>query len=186
MASVLTVLNEHFYGTTRFRTEDLATSTALAAVKPGEILNMGAGGSGTTAANGPFVFQCVDPGANGIGADGIDILMGIAKSEGDETASADGHVEAYIIGLGTRIKGNATTPGNMDTVSELDALLLATITIDGITTRAGNTLTTPYTFDENETSDPNVHAFQILQGDIAAGTLECRVVGATSMFGAGI
>lgn len=180
------VLNEHLYGRAQFRVEDRTTSTALAVVKPGEILNMGAGGSGTTAATGPFVFQCVDPGANGIGADGIDILMAIAASESDETSTVDGHVNGHLIGLGTRLLGRATTPANMNTVALLDAILLATITVDGITTRAGNADTTPYTFDENETSDPNVHAFQILVGDIAAGLLECRVVAATQMLGNGI
>ena len=147
---------------------------------------MGATGSGATAATGPFVFKCVDPGANGIGADGLDALMGVCKEESDETSSVNGRVVAYILGFNTRLRGKATTPGKMNTVSELDALELSHITIDGITTRGGNSITTPYTFDENETSDPNVHAFQILTGDIVGGTLECRVVAALPLFGAGI
>ncbi len=185
-AADLNIQNEYLYGTTTFRAEDRTASTANASIKPGEILNKGAGSGTTAAAAGNFAFQCVDPGANGIGIDGTDLLIGICKEESDETSTVDGTVVAYLIGLGTRFRGRATTAANMNTVAELDGLVLDNVTLDGITTRAGNTDTTPYTIDENDTDDPNVHAFQILVGDIVDGTLEVRVVAGTCMFGAGI
>ena len=181
------MLNEWNGGTSQFRVEDRDTSTANEAIQPGEILNKFATGSGTTAvAAGNLVGVCIDPGANGIGIDGTDLLMGIAKDTSTETATVSGVVTAYLLEFGTRIFGKATTPANMNTVAELNGLLLDNVTIDGITTKGGNTATTPYTIDENDVDDPNIHAFQILAGDIVRGTLEVRVSAALPMFGAGI
>lgn len=186
-AGDLTILNEDLYGTTIYRVEDTDTSTVNASIRPGEILNKFGSGTGTTAAaSGNLVRGCIDPGANGIGADGIDLLMGIAKGAGTETETLSGTVDAYILGFGTRFRGRATTPGSMNTVSELNGLLLDNVTIDGITGITGNSATTPYTIDENDTDDPNVHAFQILVGDIVEGTLEVRVCAGLPMFGNGI
>jgi len=181
------VLNPLLYGTSTFRVEDRDTSTQNELIKSGEILNKFTTGTGTTAAaGGNLVGSCIDPGANGIGIDGTDLLTAVAKEESTESATASGTVVAWLIGFGVRLGGRMTTPGNANTTAELNGILLDNITIDGITTKAGNSETTPYTFDENDTDDPNIHAFQILVGDIVAGTLECRVVAATSMFGVGI
>ena len=180
----LKVLNEHLYGTTELRVEDRTTSTNIATVKQGEICNKGA--SGAVAAAGNFAVLGVDAGAGGLGQDGTDLLIGVCKEESDETSTVDGHGVFYLIGLGTRLVGKATTYTNMDTVADLDGLVLDNVTLDGITAATGNTTTTPYTIDENDTDDPNVHAFQILTGDIVAGTLEVRVVAATCMLGNGI
>ena len=146
------MLNEHLYGTHKFQVEDRDTSTTVGTVKPGEILNKFGTGAGTTAAaSGNLAAPCIDPGAGGIGQDGTDLLLGIAKEESDETASVDGHVIAYLLGLGTRLRGKATTKANMNTQALLFGLELENITIDGITTKAGNRVTTPYTIDENDT-----------------------------------
>lgn len=186
-ASDLLIQNEQLWGTTKFRVEDRTTSTVNATIKPGEILNKFTTGSGATAAaGGNLVGVCIDPGANGIGADAIDLLMGICKEESDETSADSGTVVAYLLGFGTRLSGKATTPANMNTVALLNGLLLDNVTMDGITTKGGNTDTTPFTIDENDTDDPNVHAFQILVGDIVQGSLEVRIVAALPMFGGGI
>ena len=178
MASAdLLILNEYLYGKVSFQVEDRDTSTNVARINPGEILNKFGSGTGTTAAvSGNLANLCIDPGANGIGIDAADQMLGIAFKESTEAAAVSGRVTLHLFGYGTRFRGRATTAGNMNTVAELNGLELDHVTIDGITTKSGNAVTTPYTIDENDTDDPNVHAFQILTGDIVDGTLEVRVV----------
>lgn len=178
----ITVLNEHLYGTTTIPVEDRTTSTHIAAIKPGEPFQKGASGVVANATGGNFaiLFLTGDP------EDGTDMWLGVAKEESTETSTVDGSVNAYLVGLGTRVRAKATTPANINTVAKTAALVLDNVCLDGIAAATGNTVTTPYTIDEDEGDDPNVHSLQMLRFDIVAGLIEARVVGATNMFGNGI
>ena len=182
MIGDLQVLNEHLYGTTRLRVENRNASTHLATIKPGEPVERGVTGAVNGGATGVFAVLSL----NGSPVVATNLFLGVCKSESNETATVNGRGEFYFVGLGTRIRGKASTPGNMDTISELDALLLNNVAFDGIAAKADSTITTPYTIDENDAGDANSAGLQIITGDIAAGTLEVRVVGATCMFGTGI
>jgi len=181
MTGDIQVLNEQLFGTVKLKVEDRTTSTHIATIKPGEIVEKGASGAG--AASGNFAVLAL---GDNLGDDGTDLLLGICKEESDETSTVDGHGVFYLLGLGVRLRGRATTVANIDTTAKLDALVLDNVTMDGITAATSSTTTTPYTIDENDGDDPNVSAFQILTGDIVEGLLEVRVVAATCMLGNGI
>ncbi|MHA1541422.1 MAG: hypothetical protein ACTSQH_00425, partial [Candidatus Hodarchaeales archaeon] len=69
-------------------------------------------------------------------------VMGIAKSDSDHTASADGTMEVHMAQTGVIYSAKATTPANIDTQAKLDALVNDRVKFD---------LTgTVYTVDENE------------------------------------
>lgn len=180
MTGDLQVLNEHMFGTTTLRVEDRTSSTHDFTIKPGEPVEKGV--SGAVAASGNFAVLSIV----GSPADGTNLSLGICKEESNETATLDGTGVFYLIGLGSRIRGKATTVGNIDTIAKLDALVLDNVTLDGIAAKGDSPVTTPYTINEDEGDDPNVHGLQILTGDIVAGTLEVRVVAGTCMFGNGI
>lgn len=180
MTGDIKVLNEHLYGTFKARAEDRTTSTHIATMKPGEPVEKGA--SGVVAAAGNFAVLAL----GGSPADGTNLFLGVVKEESDETSALDGHVNIYLVGLGSRLRGTATTPGNVDSIAKFDALVLDTVTFDGIAAATGNTTTTPYTINENEGSDENVHGLQMLHCDILTGAIDVRVVGGTNMFGNGI
>ena len=182
MTGDLKVLNEHLYGTVKLRVEDRTTSTHAATIKPGEPVQKGASGVVANATGGDFAILLL----TGDPEDGTDMLLGIGKEESDETSTLDGYGVFYMVGLGTRLKGKATTAANINTVAKFEALILDNVCLDGITAATASTTTTPYTIDEDEGDDPNVHSLQMLVADILLGTIEVRVVGATNMFGNGI
>lgn len=180
MTNDLKVLDEHRYGTVRLRVEDRTTSTHDFTIKPGE--PVGKGASGDPAAAGNFGVLMI----TGTPADGVDLFLGVCKEESDETATADGYGVFYMMGLGSRLKGKATTATNINTVAKTEALILDCVTLDGIAAKGDSPVTTPYTIDENEGDDPNVHGLQMLVFDILEGTIEVRVVAGTCMLGNGI
>ena len=180
MVNDIKVLNEHRVGTIKMRVEDRTTSTHDFTIKPGEVVEKGA--SGAVAASGNFAVLAL--GASPV--DGTNLLIGICKEESDETTALDGHGVFYLMEYGVRLRGKATTPGNIDTQAKFDALVLDNVTFDGIADKGASPVTTPYTINENEGDDPNVHGLQIINGDIEGGTLEVRVVAGTCLFGNGI
>ena len=93
---------------------------------------------------------------------GTDIVIGIAKSDSTETASADGEVDVYMPLPGVVYRAKATTSTNLAT-----GILNDCVTFD---------LTdTTYTVDENEGSDENVHGLRILGYDSTAGTVDFTI-----------
>jgi len=147
-----------------FRVDDRTTSSAAATIKPGEPVK---GLSNTN-----FVLLCAD----GDPEQGTDAFVGIAHNESDETSSAEGLVDVEVaVPYVTRLRGKATTPANMDTDAELKAFLQNSITFDLVNG--------VFTFDEDETSDPNVHSFVIVDGDIRKGTLDVYVKPLGTLFG---
>ena len=181
-ANDIKVLNEHLYGTTKIPVEDRNTSTHNATIKPGEPVERGKTGAVSGAAASNFAVLSL----TGSPVVATNLFLGVCKEESDETATLDGHGVFYLMGLGSRLKGKASTPANMNTVALLDALLLNNVAFDGIAAKGDSAVTTPYTIDENDAADANSAGLQLIQGDILAGTLEVRVVGATCMFGTGI
>lgn len=182
MSGDIKVLNEHLYGTTTINTQLRNTSTHNAAIKPGEPVERGVTGAVSNAANSQFAVLSL----TGSPVEGTNLFLGVCKEESTESATVSGTGVFYLMGLGSRLKGKATTSTNMNTVALLAALLLNNVMFDGIAAKADSTTTTPYTIDENDSADANANGLQILTGDILAGTLEVRVVGGTCMIGGGI
>lgn len=180
MVNDIKVLNEHRVGTIRMRVEDRTQSTHDFTIKPGEVVEKGV--SGAVAASGNFAVLAIV----GSPADGVNLLTGICKEESDETLTVDGHGVFYLLEFGVRLRGRATTPGNIDTQAKFDDIVLDNVTFDGIAAKGDSPVTTPYTINENEGDDPNVHGLQIINGDIEGGTLEVRVVAGTCLLGNGI
>lgn len=147
-----------------FRTDDRTTSSASATVKPGEPLK---GLSNTN-----FVLLCAD----GDPEAGTDAFVGIAERESDETSSAEGTVDASVcVPFITKMRAKATTVANIDTDAKLKAFLQNSVTF--------NLTNGVFTLNEDETSDPNVHAFVIVDGDIAKGTLDFYCKPLNTLFG---
>lgn len=91
---------------------------------------------------------------------GTDVVIGVAASDSNHTASADGMMQVYQTGPGIVFKCRATTPSNMDTPAELIGITLDRVTFD----LAGGI----YTVDENE-GDGATHGLIIVGGDINTG-----------------
>lgn len=156
-------------GVHKLLAEDRTNTSINATLKPGEMVKRGG-----TGANFAILMLTGDP------EQGTDIMLGVVAEESTETSSDDGNVDVDLVTFGTKLRGNATTSGNIDTQAKLDALFLDYIAIDG--PAAASTASFNYTFNENEGDDPNVHGFQIIGGDIVKGTLDVLVASAT-MFG---
>lgn len=105
---------------------------------------------------------------------GTDEFVGIVRKTSTETASADGTVEVTTVTPATRLRGAATTTTNIDTAAELLGVIGDFIGID-VTGAGTNGPTGVFTFDENEGTDPNVHGFKVIDGNITKGTLDCSV-----------
>ena len=181
-ANDIKMLNEHLYGTTSIQVEGRTASTHAATIKPGEPVERGVTGAVSGAATANYAVLAL----TGSPAVATNLFLGICKEESTEIAGTDGYGVFYLVGLGSRLKGNASTPANINTKTKLNDLLLNNVAFDGIAAKADSTTTTPYTIDENDAADANSAGLQLIQGDILAGTLEVRVVGATCMFGTGI
>ena len=129
------------------------TDAGDAAIKAGDPVKIKAAGS-------PYVIGLAD-GDLTIGTDTA--MVGIAASDSTHTASADGVVDVYIPLPGIVYKAKATTPANVDTQAEINALVGDRVTLD----LAGTT----YTVDENST-DAAANAFYIVGGNPDDQTLE--------------
>jgi len=150
------------YGQREVDVDDRTTSSASATLKPGEPVKR-------DNANFALLVATGDPEI------ATDILLGVVERESTETSTADGKVDIEIVGPGTLLRGNATTPGNMDTAAELLGLQFDYVTFD-VTAGA-------VTIDENENDDPNVHGLCIVGGDIVKGTLDVFVHTNVTLFG---
>jgi len=82
--------------------------------------------------------------------------IGLAVSDSNETASADGVVDVYVPLPGIVYRMAATTSGNADTQAKIDALANNRVVV---TLASG-----VYTLDENATDDA-ANAFYIVGGD---------------------
>jgi len=85
-------------------------------------------------------------------------MIGIAASDSTHTASADGNVEVYVPLSGVVYSAKATTPANIDTQAELNALVGDRVTFD--------LTSSVYTVDEDE-GDDAPHGLQIVGGSAA-------------------
>jgi hypothetical protein len=112
---------------------------------------------------------------------GTDEFVGVVRKQSTETSTADGTVEVYTMTPATRLRGQMTTTTNADTAAELLGIIGDFIAID-VTGAGTNGPTGVFTFDENEGTDPNVHGFKVIDGDIVKGSLDCSVhMNASSM-----
>ena len=135
----------------QFRTQAAGTQ-----ILPGEPVKK-AGNFVASLANG----DCV---VDGTGTN--DIFVGVAASTSTETATDDGFVEVVPHNDSLEYEMAVTTPANMDTQAELDALLFNRVTVD----LAGGI----YTLDEND-ADDRLKIFEIVGGDITRGIAHFRV-----------
>ena len=149
--------------------EDRTASTHAATLKQGEMVKRGG-----TGGNFCTLMLTGDPEV------GTDIMIGVVAEESTEDATNDGRVDVEIVGPGTLLRANATTPANIDTQAELDAITMDYISMDG--PAAATTASFNYTFDENEGDDPNGHGFIIVGGNTVRGQLDC-LVAAGHIFG---
>ena len=146
-----------------YRVDDRTTSGASATIKPGEPVKQ---------SNANFVLLC----ATGDPEQGTDAFVGIGATESTETSSAEGTMDVEtVVPFVSRIRGKATTPANIDTDAELKGVLLDAVSLD---LTAG-----VFTIDEDETDDPNVHGFVIVDGDTEKGTLDVYVKPLATLFG---
>lgn len=138
----------------KYRAEDRTTSSQSATMKPGEPVKVGGTGNNFAA-----LIASGDPEA------GTDEFIGVVAKESDETSSADGHVEVTtVIPVITVIRGKATTTTNVDTESELNAILGDWVTFSYDDTN--------FTIYAKEGSDPDVHGLKIVDGDINNYTVD--------------
>jgi len=137
-------------------TDDRTTSSEDAAMLPGEPIK-----SNTPASAGEFAIKL----ATGDPEVATDMMLGIAAKQSTETSSAEGEVEYIsLIPNQTVLRAKAHTATNVNTAAKLLALKGHWVTCD-LTSSA-------FTVNEDEATDPNVHGFQILGGDIVKGTLD--------------
>jgi len=107
---------------------------------------------------------------------GTDRMVGIAASDSNHTASADGIVEVYIPIPGmTVMRADAHTAANIDSDAKLLALLNDSVTFD--------LTSTTYTVNENEGDDPDVHGLMLVDGNIDEGTLDFVLKAGASISG---
>lgn len=131
-----------------FKVDD-QTTTSDTTIYPGEPVKIYGGEGGNYATH----LATGDPEI------GTDIMIGIAKSQSDETSSAEGTVDVYMPLPGVVYRAKATTSTNL-----ADGILLDCVTFDltdGV-----------YTVDENEGSDENVHGLRILDYNSTDGTVD--------------
>lgn len=128
------------------------TEAGGTAINAGEPVKLDSAGS-------PYVIPFAD-GDLTIGTDTA--MIGVTANASDHTASADGSVDVYMPMPGTVWAMKATTPANVDTQAEIDALRGDRVVM--------NLAAGVYTLDENA-GDAATSAFYILNGDPATGEL---------------
>ena len=132
--------------TTRWQTE--ANATAILAGEPVKL----------KVAGSPYVL----PLADNEPTTSTTQVIGIAASNSTQTATADGYVEVYTCAPEITWACKATTPANIDTLSELNALIGDRVLFDfGSST---------YTVDENA-GDAAINGIQIVGGDYVRGVI---------------
>lgn len=99
---------------------------------------------------------------------GTDIMLGVTKTGGSQTAAANGVIDVEICGPSTVLSGRMNTPANADTAAELLGIIGDYVNFDRSAATAAGILT----IDENEGTNNDTHALFILAGDIVKGTLD--------------
>jgi len=94
-------------------------------------------------------------------------MVGIAKSDSTQTASADGYVDVYMLDEGDIVlAAKATTSTNFDSTSEVNALVGDRVLFDLVSTT--------YTVDENA-GDTATSGLQIIGGNAAKAEVYFKV-----------
>jgi len=92
---------------------------------------------------------------------GTDIMLGIASAPSTDTASVAGTVEVAILNPGkTVLRGEATTPANLDGATEIGKSVTFDVSGDD------------FTVDEDEATDDAVHSLRIIGSDVDDGTVD--------------
>lgn len=116
------------------------------------------------AAGSPYIEPVID-GEPVIGT--IDApIVGITKSAGTQTASADGYVEVYMIDENTVLSAKAKSAAAVDTQAEIDALVGKNVVLD-LTTGS-------YTVD-TAAANSNANGVTIVGGDVNSGRVYFRL-----------
>lgn len=151
--------------------DDRTTSSMEASMNPGEPVKRSTN-----------TDQFILPVATGDPEQGTDIFLGVTKSVSTETSSTEGYVDVEFVGPGTLIQGFATTASNINTVAKLDDVKLDFVNFDvsALTGTNGD-----FTIDEDEDDDSNVHALQIVGGDIVKGKIDA-LVSISAWYNAGV
>lgn len=133
-------------------TKKMQTEANATAIKAGEPVKLKSAGS-------PYVI----PLATGEPVIGTTTqVMGVAAEDSVHTATADGYMDVYIPVPGVVYAAKATTEANVDTQSEIDALVNDRVALD----LADST----YTVDENQ-GDGATLGLQIVGGDADRGLI---------------
>lgn len=140
----------------KFAVEDRTASTTVAVIQPGEPVE--AGGTGNN-----FALPIVN--GEPVQAQSTRFI-GPGKTVSTETATLDGYMEVdCVIPMCTILECRVTTPANVDTQAEFDAIQNDTVCFDAAAINASRD-TTPFTIDEDEGDDPNDHGLVIIGWDI--------------------
>lgn len=158
-----------------FPTDDLDTSTLVAAIKPGEpCIRVATGGDfATIAITGEPTYTTTAA-----------TFIGIAHNASTSGDTTEGIVDiSVVVPFITRLRAKATTAANISTAAELQAYRFNAVTFDGPAALTNSTVTYPYTIDEDEADDPDVHGLVIVDGDIVKGTLDVYAKPLCTVFG---
>lgn len=149
--------------TYRWQTE---ANVAVGALNMGMLVKFKSNGS-------PYVIPTV--GTHAIGT--ATAIVGLVASAGTQTAAADGFVDVYMPLPGVIYEGLPSTATNIDTLTELNALLGDRVPHEiSATTDAGN-----WTIDENG-NEGQTNPFLLVGGDFTVQTLKFMIRhGATAL-----
>ena len=150
----------------RFRTE----ANVTVGIREGDAIK-GAIGTGTN-----YVGVCL----TGDPEQATDMLFGVSRNAGTETASADGVIDVeLVVAAQTVMECVATTPANVDTDAKILAIVLDHVAFD----RSAATAVGILTVDEDEGTDPDVHGLLILDIRVTDGM--CFVTPSNAWIGRG-
>lgn len=144
-------------------TYEVRTEAAATDIKAGEPVKRGGTG-------GNFAI----PLATGDPEISADLVLGIAASDSDHTAAANGVVQVYMPLPGVIYGCAATTAANFDTDAEILLLELDRVAFD--------LTSTTYTVDENE-GDNADHGLIIVGGDADTQEVHFMISSATTLLG---
>lgn len=144
---------KHGFTVQRFRTE----ANVTVGIREGDAILIKSG------TNTSYAALCL----TGDPEQATDLFAGVSKSAGTETTAADGVIDVELAMPGTILEVKATTVANVNTDAKLLGLLFDVVSFDRSAETAAGTLT----LDEDETDDPDVHGFPILDGRITDGML---------------
>lgn len=123
---------------------------ASASIEEGDLVKIGGTGNN-------FVVKIAD----GDPEVGTDRIVGVAKADSTDTASAAGTVDVYMIDNRTVLRAKAHTGSNLGAGIRYDSV---TANVDGSSGAI--------TVNENEGDDPDVHGFVILGIDEVEDTVD--------------